>query len=305
MIVQDLPLAIIYPRLGQINPGREINPAKVKELIESISLAGLINPICVRPTSRFVSGIERNDVYEIVAGSHRYEAYCDMHRDTIPAQIITLDDVHAELAMIDENLMRAELTPAQEAAQISRRKELYEFLHPETKHGGDHKSQELSSRRFGDLKGHSKNKEMPADRFTQATAAATGRAERSLQKAARRGKNIDHGDLKKIEGTSLDRAEELDALIGLPVSERRDLIARAVKGEKVSAKKISPKKSERKATKKRKPSASALEAEDKAFADWLLEHAEPREIAQIVSWLEMKRNKQVVEIIRQRNDKND
>ena len=37
--------------------------------------------------------------------------------------------------MIDENLCRAELSPAQEALHISRRKELYEIQHPETANG--------------------------------------------------------------------------------------------------------------------------------------------------------------------------
>ena len=42
-------------------------------------------------------------------------------------------DRYAELAEIDENLMRAELTAAQEAAAIFRRKAIYEELRPETK----------------------------------------------------------------------------------------------------------------------------------------------------------------------------
>jgi ParB family chromosome partitioning protein len=42
----------------------------------------------------------------------------------------------AELAEIDENLIRAELSPAERALHIGKRKELYEKVHPETKKGG-------------------------------------------------------------------------------------------------------------------------------------------------------------------------
>jgi len=41
----------------------------------------------------------------------------------------------AELAEVDENLIRSPLTPAQEASAIFRRKAIYEELHPETEAG--------------------------------------------------------------------------------------------------------------------------------------------------------------------------
>jgi hypothetical protein len=46
-----------------------------------------------------------------------------------------MDADQAELAEIDENLIRADLTPAEEAIHIGRRKAIYEKLHPETVHG--------------------------------------------------------------------------------------------------------------------------------------------------------------------------
>ena len=65
---------------------------------------------------------------------------------------------------------------------MAKRKEIYERLHPETKQGGDRKSEKArrSSRKLCDLI-------EPADRFTSDTAKRTGRSERAIQLDAERG----------------------------------------------------------------------------------------------------------------------
>ena len=50
----------------------------------------------------------------------------------------------AELAEIDENLIRSQFTPAQEASAIFRRKAICEELHPETKRGENWKSDQVA-----------------------------------------------------------------------------------------------------------------------------------------------------------------
>ena len=94
------------------------------------------------------------------------------------------------------NLCRADLTPAQEAVAISRRKVIYEKMHPETiaaKDGGPGPAKKR--RQNGDAS--------PADRFTKDTAAKTGKSERAVQRNATRGKKIGTDNLRKIAGTSL------------------------------------------------------------------------------------------------------
>jgi len=71
------------------------------------------------------------------------------------------------------------LTPAQEASAIFRRKQIYEALHPETVNG---ENQHTRVRQIGEGS--------PADRFTASTAAATGKAERNIQRAAARGEAL-------------------------------------------------------------------------------------------------------------------
>ena len=100
----------------------------------------------------------------------------------------------AELAEIDENLCRSNLSPAQEAQAIARRKAIYEELHPETKHGGDRKSDQVD------------NLATRSDRFTAATSDATGKSERDIRRAAARGEALGD-DLNAIAGTSVDRNE--------------------------------------------------------------------------------------------------
>lgn len=197
----DLPINKINAR----DDARAINAETVVGLAESIANVGLINPIRVR-----VAG----DGWEVIAGVHRLEACKSLGLVEITADVVTDDDLHAELAMIDENLCRAELTPSDRARQTARRKAIYEELFPETKHGGDRDP----SRQVGDL-----------PRFTADTAKATGSSERVVQRDAERGQKILPEVMDLIAGTKLDTGTYLDKLKAMPGSEQfraaqRDLL---------------------------------------------------------------------------------
>jgi N6-adenosine-specific RNA methylase IME4 len=85
-----------------------------------------LQPVVIRPNGHG---------YKLVAGAHRLEAFKRLDRDTIPANVVRLDDLDAQLAEIDENLVRSELTALQQAQQLKRRKEWYEAKYPQTKRG--------------------------------------------------------------------------------------------------------------------------------------------------------------------------
>lgn len=70
--------------------------------------------------------------------------------------------------------------------------------------------------------------------FAASTAVLTGESVRTIQRHIARAEALGD-DLDKVIGTSLDKGVEMDALIKLPVHERKALIDRAVSGEKVSA----------------------------------------------------------------------
>ena len=57
----------------------------------------------------------------------------------IECNIVSLEGIQAELAEIDENVIRNKLPHLDQCDALLRRKELYETLHPETKNGGNRK----------------------------------------------------------------------------------------------------------------------------------------------------------------------
>lgn len=174
--------------------GRAIELSTVAALAESIAAVGLINPIRVR-----VAG----DGWEVIAGAHRLEASKSLGLTDIEADIVSADDLHAELAMIDENLCRAELTPSDRAQQTARRKAIYLELHPETAHGKA-----------------SPNKEENFSSFDKDTAAKTGQSDRIVRMHAERGEKVIDAAIEIIRGTSLDTGTYLDKLKRLSPSEQ-------------------------------------------------------------------------------------
>ena len=108
----------------KINPGRRTAaPVDVQKLAESMAEVGLMHPITV--------DADRN----LIAGLHRLEAGKLLGWTEIECMVSPLDELHAELSEIDENYVRANLTPLQASQLLLRRKEIYEALHPETKAG--------------------------------------------------------------------------------------------------------------------------------------------------------------------------
>jgi N6-adenosine-specific RNA methylase IME4 len=182
--------------------------------MESMQAGKLYQPIVLQP--------KPGTGYWLLAGAHRFEAAKKLKWDSIRATILEgLDADQAALVEIDENLIRADLSPAEIAAHVDARKEIYERLHPQTKRGGNRRSK----CQVGTLK---------APAFIDQTAQASGRGRRTLAREASRGKTIPN--VATLAHTSLDKGEELDALIKLPDAKRDALIAQAKAGEKVSAK---------------------------------------------------------------------
>jgi N6-adenosine-specific RNA methylase IME4 len=197
---------------------RPIRDSVVNELVASIKELGLIYPITIRADWSGGRPI-------LVAGAHRLAATIKLGWKSIPCLIVDAqDDDTFTLIEIDENLTRGDLSQAERAIHIAKRKEVYERLHPQTKHGTPG-----VSRQIGDIR-----KRTESDRFTEDTVAKTGRSERDIQRDASRFKHIPQ--IAEVIGTSLDKGEELDALAKLAPVVQAPIIARAKAGGKVTAK---------------------------------------------------------------------
>jgi ParB family transcriptional regulator, chromosome partitioning protein len=209
---------------------RGIDAANVDRLAKSIASIGLLNPIVVRSVKVAPFGRSGHvGTCVLVAGLHRLEAVKRLGLEFVECRVVSDDDLQAELMEIDENLCRADLTPAQEAAYVTRRKEIYLALHPAT---GAGKSQAAG---LNAKLGRGNVSDNLSVTFTEATAAVSGKHRRTVERAAARGRAIKLENIDKIVGTSLDKGTELDALVELPEKARKELIGRAAKGEDLSA----------------------------------------------------------------------
>ncbi|MGP2491078.1 ParB/RepB/Spo0J family partition protein [Mesorhizobium sp. PUT5] len=106
MEIKHLPVEVIKYRAD----ARHRSDDAVADLADSIDSVGLINPIRVRAVG---------DVYEVVTGAHRLQALDLLGWREIPCIIASDDDLAARMAMIAENLHRAELSALERDEQVA------------------------------------------------------------------------------------------------------------------------------------------------------------------------------------------
>jgi hypothetical protein len=184
---------------------RELRPEVVDEIAASFKTIGQLQPIVVRSwKASSTTKIAPLASYVLVAGNHRLEAARKLKWKTIAA--IVIEGVDSELAEIDENLVRADLSPAERKAHIGRRKQIYEAAHPETRHGAVGRGGKSSKNEIS---------------FVEDTAQKTERGRSSIARDAKHAKDV--AVLGDIPGTSLDTDSKIEALSKRPVQEQRDL----------------------------------------------------------------------------------
>ena len=187
---------------------RNLDESTVLALVAAFREYGQQQPIVVY-------GKETDATVTLGAGGHRLEACRRLGIHVLCFHNVG-DELDRQLCEIDENLIRADLTPADKALFLARRKEIYLVRHPETANGGDRKS----DRQIGELK-NSESK-----RFTTATAEATGQKERTIQRDVERGEKISASALQLLRGTIHDKGVTLDKLKKLETPESQMIFAR-------------------------------------------------------------------------------
>lgn len=108
----DIPLVRIHPAAD--NPRRSFDEAALEELAESIRAQGILQPAVVTPDP------EADGDYELVLGERRWRAGKLAGLDTLPCVVRHFPDpVARAMAMLTENLKRADLDPIDEAAAFA------------------------------------------------------------------------------------------------------------------------------------------------------------------------------------------
>lgn len=211
--VLSIPLALI----DVPNRLRELDPDWAALLAESFRERGQDTPIWVS------QGDEKTGRHRLIAGMHRLEAARLAGWDAIGALAFEGTDLQAELLEIDENLIRRELSELDRATFLSRRKEVWEALHPHTKHGGRRRGDQVAN------PGHSVAEAL-AHRFSAEAAEKLGMSERSVRRAIKRHSGLAPDVRRLLANTPFaHRGTELDALAKLPVQDQRRVVAELVR----------------------------------------------------------------------------
>lgn len=91
-------------------PRRYFDPQALQELVASIKLHGILQPLLVRPLPK--------GGYELVAGERRYRAASEAQLSEVPVVVKKLDDESAWAISLIENLQREDLNPLEETEGI-------------------------------------------------------------------------------------------------------------------------------------------------------------------------------------------
>lgn len=101
----DIEISKIQP--FRAHPFKVLDDDKMQELIDSISVNGILTPVLVRPLGM--------DTYEMISGHRRMHAAKIVGLTKIPMIIREMTDDEAVINMVDANVQREELLPSEKA----------------------------------------------------------------------------------------------------------------------------------------------------------------------------------------------
>ncbi len=119
--LKELPVEFL--QRGQYQPRKDMNPAALDELAESIRRQGIMQPIMVRPLGQ--------DSYEIIAGERRWRAAQLAGLPTVPVIVKVISDEDAIALALIENIQREDLNAMEEALALTRLQEEFGYTQTE------------------------------------------------------------------------------------------------------------------------------------------------------------------------------
>ncbi|MEW6037243.1 MAG: ParB/RepB/Spo0J family partition protein [Pseudomonadota bacterium] len=117
--LRKLPIEHLEP--SPFQPRKDFDPAKLRELADSISAQGIVQPIVVRPA--------QPGRYQIVAGERRWRAAQLAGVREVPVVVREVPDQAALAIALIENIQREDLNPMEEAEAIQRLLEEHRMTH--------------------------------------------------------------------------------------------------------------------------------------------------------------------------------
>jgi len=188
---------------------RNVDDTKVKQLADSIAMFGLRHPITLS-----------EDNY-LISGNHRLEAVKSLGKKTIRAEIVPVTGVLARILMVEENLIRADLTSLEQAEYLEEHNRLLIEL-------GQRADQSTGGKTHGKLA----RGDAPATdkaKTTKEIAKEMGMAERTLQEKLQIATSIDEEVRNMIRGTDVaDNKSELIRLAKVEGVDDQKLIAEMI-----------------------------------------------------------------------------
>ena len=184
----------------QAQPHRQQHPTT--ELEKSIQTLGLLQPIIV------------DTDYNLLAGYHRYLAVQRLGWKEVPAIVVSLDALRAELVTLDENMARHELTELERAEMEARRREIYETLYPLAKYGArrnvlikvesdnEDLADTVSAKYESDILNNDESADFPPP-YTHYAAEHNGESDRTIRRRLRIAEKLDFEVRDYIRNTPL------------------------------------------------------------------------------------------------------
>lgn len=114
-------LPVEFLQRGRYQPRRDMDPAALQELADSIKAQGVMQPIVARPIGE--------NKYEIIAGERRWRATQLAGIDSIPVIVRSIPDETAIAMALIENVQRENLNPMEEAIALQRFADEFQFTH--------------------------------------------------------------------------------------------------------------------------------------------------------------------------------
>jgi ParB-like chromosome segregation protein Spo0J len=191
----------------------------MEQLQSSIDLIGLIHPITVTPTG--------DGEFRLVSGRSRLHAVKSLGWDQVDVNVQPYSELEAELAELDENLVRHNLKGMEAVEAVQRRYELWTAMQqpapkkPDPVIGQVDPAERIKDKQRVIDEDIEKHKEPSKREFARDTAAASGVSESTVRRDLSTGMKLGRAARKVLEGTPwINRKNQLEVLAKQPRSKQ-------------------------------------------------------------------------------------